>query len=168
MNRNERTKVYLSLLLILMMAAVLYGAYSAIVNPQPSHNLDGWGTEPFKADAVMRSATALTASYVDTNEVYAAPYSNMILCFDIVQGGLTSFEYRIWVSRNLVDWYVEATESVGAGVVTDEDAYCTKALTGDVAYYKVMTFRATYLKLQVKGTGVMAGNTCAVEFMGVQ
>lgn len=154
-----------SIIVCLVLAVSLY---AAIVNPQPSHNLDGWGTEPFKADAPMRSSAVLTNSYVDTSEVYTAPYARMALCFDVTAGSLTSFEYRVLISKDMVDWFVEATEAVAAGVVTDTEAYYTNALPGNVKYYKVLQCYSPYMKVQVKGTGTVTGSLCAVTYMGVQ
>jgi len=116
--------------------------------------------------ANLRTAAVLTTSYVNTSAVKFDQYKELCLLFDIVQGGLTSFEYKIWISKDGNKWYQEATESVASGVITDAPCYYTCALSSDVAYYKVIPFNGRWIKLQVKGTGIVTGSSCSVQLMG--
>lgn len=156
--------VVVAIFLLLTASLVVY----ALVRPNTQHNLDYYGSEPFKGYAAIRTATALTASYVDTEIVDVKTYSRMGLLFDIVQASLVSFEYRIWISYDNVNWFVEATETIAAGTITDTAANYTIALAADVKYYKILPVYAKYIKLDVKGTGALVGNTCAVYLLGVQ
>ena len=116
--------------------------------------------------AKIRTAAILTTSYVNTESVEFDQFKELCILFDITQGGLTSFEYKVWISKNGVDWFQEATESVASGVITDAACYYTMTLATDVAYFKVIPFNGRHIKLQVKGTGTVTGSSCSVELMG--
>ncbi len=116
--------------------------------------------------ANLRNATILTTSYVDTESVEFDQFKEICLLFDIVKGSLTSFEYKVFISNNGVDWFQEATESIASGIITDVPAYGTVTLATDVAYYKIMPFNGRHIKLQVKGTGTATGSSCSVELLG--
>lgn len=142
--------------------------FATVQEPDVFHTIDNWGVEPFKGSFEMRGDVALTTLYVATDEANVSGYSRIAICFDITKGSLTSFQYRIWISHDFITWYVEATESVASGVITDDPGYYTMTLSGDDDYFKVLPCWAKYLKLQVKGTGTVTGNTCGVEVIGVQ
>ena len=164
-------KVIISLWVFMLVVGIFcyFKAFATVQEPDVFHTLDGWGVEPFKGSFEMRGDVALTVSYVETDEANVSGYSRIAILFDITQGSLTSFQYRIWISHDFITWYVEATESVASGVITDDSAYYTLTLTGtDDDYFKVLPCWAKYLKLEVKGTGTVTGNTCGVEVIGVQ
>ena len=109
---------------------------------------------------------ALTTSYVDTDYVRVDWYTQIALAFDITQGGLTSFEYKMWWSKDGTNWFQECTETVAAGIITQNPSYYTVTLTGDIAWFAPVPFAANYLKLQVKGTGTVTGSDCKVAVFG--
>ena len=114
----------------------------------------------------LRTSAVLTTGYVNTTAAKFDQYKQLCIMFDITQGGLTSFEYKVWISKDGYNWYQEATESVASGVITDTPCYYTCALSADVAYYKVIPFNGRWIKLQVKGTGTVTGSSCSVQLMG--
>lgn len=155
----------------ILLVGILFVArsFATVQEPDVFHTIDGWGVEPFKGSFEMRGDVELTTSYVETDEANVSGYSRIAICFDITKGSLTSFQYRIWISPDFINWYVEATESVASGIITDAPAYYTVVLSGtDDDYFKVLPCWAKYLKLEVKGTGTVTGNTCGVEVIGVQ
>lgn len=125
------------------------------------------GLKKRKGYATLRAATILTTSYVETDEVDLTDFTQIGIMFDLTQGSLTSFEYKVWQSIDGTTWFQEASESVGAGVITDTPAYYTYAFTTSDPYYKLVPFLGRYLKLEVKGTGTVTGSSCAVDVMGV-
>lgn len=154
---------------IVALLAVMFGpmVYSALVTPTVVHTQQPSQGQPIKSQFTLRSAAVLTNAYVDTDFVRLSGYTNILLAFDVTQGSLTSFEYKVWMSHDNVNWFVEATETVAATVITDSEAYYTISLSADVKYYKIIPMYGTYLKLQVKGTGTATGSSCAVYAMGV-
>jgi len=142
-------------------------AYAALVRPNTLHNLDYFGSEPFKSQAVMRSSLILTNSYVATDVIDIKQGSAIQLMFDVTKGSLTSFQYKVYMSYDNNNWFLEATETVAASTITDSEANYTIALSGNVKYFKIIPAYGTYIKLEVKGTGTVTGNLCAVYIMGV-
>ncbi len=120
-----------------------------------------------KGYATLRSAAVLTASHVETDFIDLADFTVAGIFFDITQGSLTSFQYKVWQSIDGTTWFQEGSESVGAGTITDYEHEYTKALATDVQYYKKIDVVGRYLKLEVKGTGTVAGSSCAVYATGV-
>ena len=116
--------------------------------------------------ANLRNAAILTNSYVDTESVEFDQFKEICLLFDITQGSLTSFEYKVFISHDGYNWFQEATESIASGIITDVPAYGTVTLSTDIAYYKIMPFNGRHVKLQVKGTGTATGSSCSVELLG--
>lgn len=150
--------------IVLMVGSV----YSAFVTPTGVETIYPNYGQSIKATVSLRSSTILTPSYVTTDITQFRGYKSLQLMFELEQGSLTSFQYKVWTSNDGVTWFLEATESVASGVITDEEMYYTYIFAGDVNYYKVIPFNASYLKLEVKGTGVgMTNSSCAVDVMGV-
>lgn len=156
--------IALMALMVLMLATVVYAAF---VTPTGVETVYPQYGQSIRARASLRSATILTASYVSTDITQFRGYKSICLLFELEQGSLTSFQYKVWMSNDGVTWFLEATESVAVGIITDAEMYYTYTFTGDVNYFKVIPFRASYLKLEVKGTGTMTGSSCAVDIMGV-
>ena len=114
----------------------------------------------------LRESGALTNSYVDTHYTRVDWYTQIALAFDITQGSITSFEYKVWWSKDGTNWYQECTETVAAGIITQTPAYYTVAISGDTAWYAPVPFAANYIKLQVKATGTVTGSDCKVAIFG--
>lgn len=88
--------------------------------------------------------------------------------FDVTAGGLASMQYKYWVSNDNVNWYVEATEQVSAGSITDAPGLYTVALPLADSYFKIVPCYGGYIKIAIKGTGTPAGNSATIRCMGVQ
>jgi hypothetical protein len=161
-------------LLIFLVCLVLalicgYYAYSAIVNTEAIYNQNPTAITALRGYAKLRSASALTTSYVDTDTVKLAPYSNVALLFDVTKGSITSMEYKILQSYDGYIWFDEAAESVSSTVITDYIIYYQRTLSGTTEkYYKTISFYGNYLKLQIKCTGTVTGNSCAVYLLSSQ
>ena len=161
---KDKFRFWLIVVILGLAAGIVY---SALVPPNTLHNIDYYGSEPFKTQAVMRESLILTNSYVVTDVVDIKQGSAIQLMFDVTQGSLTSFEYKVYMSYDNNNWFLEATETIAASTITDSEANYTIALSGDVKYFKIIPAYGTYLKLEVKGTGTVTGSLCAVYVMGV-
>ncbi len=139
--------------------------YAAVTTPDVVDTIDYFGTEPFKGSDTIRLSTKLTTSYVNTDIVNLSDYSKVVLLFDYTKGSLTSMEYRIWVSYDNITWYVEATETVAAGLITDDPANYTT--DDNENYFKLLNMYPPYLRLSVKGTGTVTNSLLAVHIVGV-
>jgi len=124
--------------------------------------------QPVKGYATIRAAAVLTGSYVNTNEVDLSNFSKVKLYFNITQASLTSFEYIVWESFDGTTWFREGQESVAVGTITDSVHNYTFSLSANVAYFKQLDFGAKFLRLQVKGTGTVAGSSLTVIASGVR
>lgn len=153
------------ILIILLIVILCVGPLVAQTVYRYNHPTRGSGIA-VTGYAKIRTAAVLTTSYVSTSSVEFDQFKEICILFDITQGGLTSFEYKVWISKDGANWFQEATESVASGVITDAACYYTHALATDVAYYKVIPFNGRHIKLQVKGTGTVTGSSCSVELMG--
>jgi len=143
--------------------------YSAIVNTESIYAQNPNAIQALRGYAKLRSSAALTTSYVDTDTVKLAPYSNIALLFDITKGSLTSIEYKILQSYDGYTWFEEAAEGVTETVITDYIIYYRRTLSGTTEkYYKTISFYGNYMKLQVKGTGTVFGNSCAIYLLSSQ
>jgi hypothetical protein len=142
-------------------------AFSALLQPYTIDNHDYVSEEPFKGFREVRSSLILTNSYVDTDVLDIRQFRKMGLLFDITKGSLTSFEYQVWISHDNVNWFVEATETIAAGTITDTAANYTISLSGNVKYFKILNVYAPYVKLAVKGTGTVTGSLLDVTILGV-
>lgn len=159
----KKTKGYIALSILLVILFV--GPLIAQTVYRYNHYTRGSGVA-ITGYANIRDAAVLTTSYVDTESVAFDQFKEICLLFDITKGSLTSFEYKVWISKDGYNWFQEATESVTAGIITDTPAYYTITLSTDVAYYKVIPFNGRWIKLQVKGTGTVTGSSCSVELLG--
>lgn len=121
---------------------------------------------PTDVFVVLRSASALTTSYVETDYADLYGCDDIGLFFEITRGSLTSFEYKVQWSYDGYTWFDEVTETVSATTITDTVLNYSMTLTGDVDYYKPLPFRAGYIRLQVKGTGTVSGSSCKVSLVG--
>ena len=155
--------IFIALFLVLLFSIVFSGLYAAQTNTATIEMRHPARSEPVLDYAVIRTSLILTTSYVDTSYVDISGAAQLGIFFDITQGSLTSFEYKLWWSPNGVDWFCEVTESVSSGAITLNVDYYTMALTGDVKFHTLCPFRATYFKLQVKGTGTVTGNLCEIK-----
>ena len=114
----------------------------------------------------LRSSEALTTSYVDTEVVRLAPYNSLILFFDVTKGSLTSMQYQILQSFDGNTWFEEGAESISSLVINDYIPNYNRTLLANFErWFKVVNFYGNYLKLRVKGTGAVDGNSCAVSIM---
>ena len=155
-------------LLVLVLCLFVTNSYAALVSMTTTHALYPLQGEPTRSIGTLRSAAILTTSYVDTDFVSISGYNGIALLFDLSQGSLTSFEYKVWWSYDGNTWYQEATESVVSGIVTDKESYYTLTFAADVEYFKIMAFYANYIKLSVKGTGTVTNSSCAVYVVGAR
>lgn len=162
MDKNYRRAINLILIVVLFAGAASLRA--ALLKPYTIDNLDFVSEEPFKGFREVRSSAILTTSYVDTDVLDLRQFRRVALLFDYTQGSLTSMEYRIWTSIDNRNWFVEATETVGAGVITDDPGYYTT--DDDEAYFKILNIYPSYVKLEVKGTGTVTGSLLAVTIVG--
>lgn len=162
------SKLDIIILVVSIVLACSPVIYAAVTKLDVLHTTDGWGVEPFKGSSEIRSSAVLTTAYVDTDVVDTAGYSQVMLCFNLTRGSLTSFQYRVWMSQDNVNWYREATEDVSSGEITDEEAFYSLTFADDVDYFKVIPCYGAYLKLSVKGTGTVTGSACAVTVVGVR
>ena len=142
--------------------------YAAVITPTSEHVIDGWGQEPYKLKATMRSSLILTNSYVNTDTIDTKGFANCTLLFKLTKGSLTSFEYKILESDDNANWFQEATETITASIITDTPVYYTQALGGNELWFKVISCDARWLKLQVKGTGTVTGSLCEIDIVGVK
>ena len=157
----------MSLLSIIFILVILVtAAYAAQVNLR-SLELRGGTTMPVMIDGTLRESAILTTSYVATNFARTAHVQDIGLWFDLEQGSLTSFQYKVQWSRDSNIWFDEVTESVLSGIITDATLYYTLTFGGDVRLYKPLPVRAPYIRMAVKGTGTVTGSTCAVYITGV-
>lgn len=170
---RDKTKTRLTLniflLICIMLMAFPYITHiqAALLDPYTIDNIDFLSEEPFKNWRTIRSSAVLTNSYVDTDELNTKQISKVALLLDITQGSLTSVEYRVFISYDRVNWYLEATETVAAGLITDAPANYTVTLAGDVKYFKIFNMYAPYFKLSIKGTGTVTGSLASVNILGV-
>lgn len=163
--RNPSLSLAILITLIVFAMVAGQGIYAALTVPEVVDTVDYFGTEPFKGSDTLRTSVVLTNAYVDTDTVNLSDYTAVALLFDITKGSLTSIQYRIWVSYDNLNWYVEATETVGAGSVTDVPGVYTT--TSSENYFKILNMYPPYMKLEVKGTGTVTGSLLAVDIVGV-
>lgn len=157
--------IALMVLMLLMLATVLYAAF---VTPTGVETIYPNYGQSIKATVSLRSSAILSTSYVATDITQFRGYKSLCLMFELEQGSLTSFQYKVWMSNDGVTWFLEATESIAVGIITDAEMYYTYTFTGDINYFKIIPFNASYLKLEVKGTGAgVTNSSCAVDVMGV-
>ena len=155
-----------SVLLATVLLLSIGVAYAARVTSSERHAQWPFQSEPRKVYACLRSAAVLTGSYVDTSYIDLRECKQIWLGFNITQGSLTKFQYKVWQSYDGITWYQEAGESYSSGVTTDAAMYYEISLSDDVVYYKIVPFDAIWLKLQVKGVGTATGSSCAVYVVG--
>lgn len=125
--------------------------------------------EKKRAHYTVREAAELTLSYVDTTHYLdLKEYEYAGLLFERVQGGLTSVEYIIWQSHNGSTWFARAAESVAATVITDTTPYHTVDFSQELNFSKIVELVSRYIKLSVKGTGVVANSLLTVHITGVR
>ena len=153
------------LFLILALVIIASTPFAALIVPYTIDNVDFVSEEPYKAFREVRSSLILTNSYVDTDVLNVKQFSKVALLFDVTKGSLTSIEYRVWVSFDNLNWYVEATETVAAGLITDTSSNGTTQTTE--SYFKIQNIYPPYMKLSVKGTGTVTGSLLAVTIVGV-
>lgn len=159
----EHLYLYGGILCLLVVAVGI--VHSELVKPYTIDNMDFVSEEPFVGFREVRTSLILTNSYVDTNILDKRQFRKVALMFNLTKGSLTSIEYRVWVSYDNVNWFVEATETVGAGTITDTAATYTTQTTED--YFKILNIYPPYMKLSVKGTGIVTGSLLAVVIVGV-
>lgn len=163
---RKEINYFLVFMVLIVMVSVAYAAVDSGYEITTRKSSREYGIQ--KVWDNVRPAAALTGSYVDTRIFDAAGYTGIGLLFDITQGSLTSFEYKIWWSIDGNTWFQEATETIAASIITDTAAYYTIALSADVRYFKVVPCYVKYVKLQVKGTGTVAGSSCTIKVIGVE
>lgn len=164
---RKEINFWLFVLVAMYIAAFSYGVHAVLVRPNTASHIDFFDAPPYKSWQTIRTTLILTNSYVDTNVLNANEFSKMAILFDLTKGSLTSIQYQIWISYNQIDWYVEATETVGAGTITDDAANGTTTPAGDVKYFKPLDCFAPYLKLSIKGTGTVTNSAAAIHILGV-
>lgn len=154
---------------IICLIIISYSCYAALVSTESIYTQSPTATQTLRSYAKLRSTSALTTSYVDTDTVKLAPYSNITLLFELTKGGLTSFEYKVLQSYDGYNWFTEAAEAVTSTVITDYIIYYQRTFSGSSEkYFKTISFYANYVKLQVKGTGTASGSSCAVYVLASQ
>lgn len=156
-------KIVLVLGIILFLGFFAYAAVVEVDNYRFKHPSRA---QPITGFVCLRSAAELTNAYVDTDAVKMDHYKHIAVAFDITKSSLTSLEYMVWWSKDGEFWYREVTESVAAGVITHVPCYYTMTLTGDTRAFASFPFYGNYVKLQVKGTGTVAGSSCTASLFG--
>jgi len=159
----------LTLVFLIFLVLITYAAYieAATIRPNTVEQIDFFGSSPYKTYATIRESAILTNSYVDTDVLKTEQLSKIAILFDLTQGSLTSAQYQIWISFDNVNWFVEATETVGAGTITDTPSNGTVTLATDVKYFKILNLYAPYLKLSIKGTGTVTNSAAIIHIVGV-
>lgn len=158
-------KVALIVLILLMVATVVYSAvvYPTVMKRHYTASMSGIDVE---SRVKLRTDAILTTSYVLTDEARMSGYQSVSIYFNLTQGSLTSFQYRVQWSHNGVDWFDEVTETAVAGVVTDTVLAYTYVFTGTDDYYKPLPYGGAYIRLAVKGTGTVTSSACEVYVYG--
>jgi hypothetical protein len=118
-----------------------------------------------RSSAVVREDTALTTSYVTTDEVDISEVSGVGIFFNITQGTRTSFQYKVQQQIDSV-WYDEGSEQIGTTTSTDGAHEYSITLSTDTPYYKLVHAVGERMRLSVKATGG-AGGSVAVTLVGV-
>ena len=144
----------------------IFAAYAVETRPRSIQWRGGTGTAVF-IDATLRESAILTNSYVATDFARVAQTKNLGVWFDLEQGSLTSFQYKVQWSRDSNVWFDEVTESVTAGVITDDPAAYTLTFVGDDKIVKPIPNRGNYVRLMVKGTGTVTSSVCIVYLTGL-
>ncbi len=166
---QKRRFINLTILTLIFMVCILFAHQinAATVRPQTLQTLEFYGASPYKVGKTIRTSAILTNSYVDTDILITKELSKVAVLFDLTQGVLTSVEYRVFISPNGVDWFIEATETVAAGTITDDPANGTVTLSGDTKYFKIFNCYAPYMKLSIKGTGTVTASAAVIHVLGV-
>lgn len=162
----KRLNLWLAWLAIFLLVVTV--AYAALVTPTTVHTQYPSQGKPVKGVVTLRSASALTTGYVSTNVAVFRGFDAVRLFFNLTQGSLTSFEYRVWSSPDSVTWYQEANETVGSTEIIDSSHYYKHTLGAGDVYYKDIPMFGVYFKLDVKGTGTVTGSSCAITAMGIE
>ncbi len=166
---QKRRFLNLVLLVLIFVLCILYanGIGAATARPTTLQTVEFFGSSPYKMGRTIRASAILTNSYVDTDILITKELSKVAVLFDLTQGSLTSVEYRIFISNDGVNWFIEATETIGAGVITDTPANGTITLGGDTKYFKIFNNYAPYMKLAIKGTGTVTSSAAIIHVLGV-
>lgn len=167
---QRRRFVNLMLLTVIFLLCIVYAheINAATVRPQTLQAVDFYGSSPYKSGKTIRSSTILTNSYVDTDVLITKELSRVAVLFDLTQGVLTSIEYRVFISPDGVNWFIEATETVAAGEITDTPSNGTIDMSaGDTKYFKIFNCYAPYMKLSIKGTGTVTASAAIIHVLGV-
>jgi hypothetical protein len=119
-----------------------------------------WGT--------VRAAAVLTNSLVASSEMDISRFNELAVFFTITQGSLTSVEYVVEQSLDSgSSWKRIGAEEITLTTITDGRPEYTESLSGDDAWYKVYKAIGQWVRIQVKGTGTVAGSSCKIEIVGV-
>jgi hypothetical protein len=115
-------------------------------------------------EATLRADAELKATYQDTDRIDASAFTELNFLFKITKASLTSWQWKLYWSDNESDWYPVLGESVGLGTTTvAAQEYST---TEDENLCWCVRVKARYAKLQVKGTGTVAGSSLGVKVTG--
>jgi len=161
-----RFNTYLAIVILSIVVMFVAEIYAAQVNPRTVQYRGGTNA-PMMVDVTLRDSAILTNSYVATNYARVADVQDLGIWFDLEQGSLTSFEYKIQWSRDGETWFDEVTETVTPGSITDTTLEYDLTFGGDVQSVKPITNRGNYVRLSVKGTGTVTNSTCVVYLTGV-
>lgn len=107
------------------------------------------------ASETIRSSTALTGSYVDTDEVHAEDASLINFLVEVTGGASSTFNAQILgADHNRTKWFLEQTEAAASGTITLSDGTYSKSLSSATERFMIR-FPASnpYVKMRVKGTG---------------
>lgn len=162
----EKHLVLVSCIAVLLFTAVY--AFTATKELSTRDRIYPTKSYSILADEEIRASAVLTTSYVDTDIIDLSGHRIVAICFDLTQGSLTSFQYKIYISHNGNTWFQEASESVAAATITDYAHNYTYTFTGTDDYYKILDVPAKYMKLSVQGTGTVTDSSCAVRIVGVR
>jgi PKD repeat protein len=128
------------------------------------------GSKPKKAFATLLAATPMIGSYIDSDYANVEDYSDVALLFALTKGSITSMECIVWHSLTGEDgsWFREGEEEPDGDTTTDSAPDRQFTPSGNVNYFLFVPVVAKYLKVQVKATGTLTGNSIQIFGVGLK
>jgi hypothetical protein len=118
--------------------------------------------------STIRSSAILTTSYVAATTLDTAyKYNQLVIYISFTKGSTTSMEWKAEFSPDDSSYYQEAVESYSGGTATNREIEHTIVSANQTALQQLYRFAIPitdrYVKISVKGTGVMTNSLCKVE-----
>jgi hypothetical protein len=123
----------------------------------------------YKSYALVRTdESELTDEYVETDYVDMSEFDKIVVGFSVVPEGMDSINYKIYGSYDGTTWFLETTEIVASGSITEVPCeYNTPMVSEIEPWHVTIPFQHKFAKVAVKGSGVLDDTSCEIYIGGV-